>query len=218
MFRRKYWKIHNLFSSNRNIEFEGQFTCLGENTEKYRTFSVLIEKLNLQDNLLLLEKILKNTFSVFSKKLFSSNWKRSYENCQIRKSNHKNYSLPAQDLCQAHYQFLLIVLLKEFIKLNINTDTMIQICETCRIKYKDCNYFPKYKNSKDDLIEQKCLCWNENYQKNLDENLKYFFLIQTNFQTMISISLFYHCEKVFTNMNIWMIGKNLLKLHYLKKI
>ena len=49
---------------------------------------------------------------------------------------------------------------------------MIQICETCRIKYKDCNYFLKYKNSKDDLIEQKSLCCNENYQKNLDENLK----------------------------------------------
>ena len=27
-------------------EFEGQFECLGENTEKYKTFSVPIEKRN----------------------------------------------------------------------------------------------------------------------------------------------------------------------------
>ena len=25
-------------------EFEGQFECLGENTKKYKTFSILIEK------------------------------------------------------------------------------------------------------------------------------------------------------------------------------
>ena len=30
-----------------------------------------------------------------------------------------------QDLCQAHYQILSIIFLKEFIKLNINMDTVI---------------------------------------------------------------------------------------------
>ena len=34
--------------------------------------------------------------------------------------------LIAQDLLQAHYQILIITLLKEFIKLNVNTDTMIK--------------------------------------------------------------------------------------------
>ena len=34
---------------------------------------------------------------------------------------------------------------------------------------------------------------------------------------MISISLFYCCKKVFSLMNIWMIGKNSMKLQYLKK-
>ena len=34
--------------------------------------------------------------------------------------------LIAQDLLQAHYQILIIILLKEFIKLNVNTDTMIK--------------------------------------------------------------------------------------------
>ena len=32
----------------------------------------------------------------------------------------------AQDLCQAHYQTLLIILLKEFIKLNLNVDMTIR--------------------------------------------------------------------------------------------
>ena len=30
---------------------------------------------------------------------------------------------------------------------------------------------------------------------------------------MISISSFYFCEKVFTHTNIWMIGKNLVRLY-----
>ena len=34
--------------------------------------------------------------------------------------------LIAQDLSQVHYQILLIILLKEFIKLNVNTDTLIK--------------------------------------------------------------------------------------------
>ena len=34
--------------------------------------------------------------------------------------------LIAQDLWQAHYQILLIILLKEFIKLNVITNTMIK--------------------------------------------------------------------------------------------
>ena len=34
--------------------------------------------------------------------------------------------LIVQDLWQVHYQILLIILLKEFIKLNVNTDTLIK--------------------------------------------------------------------------------------------
>ena len=34
--------------------------------------------------------------------------------------------LTVQDLCQAHYQILLIIYLKESIKLNVNSDTMIK--------------------------------------------------------------------------------------------
>ena len=75
-----------------------------------------------------------------------------------------NSLLIAKDLWQAHYQILPIIFLKEFIKLNVNTDTMIKKCETCRIKYKYWDCFLEYTNFKDDLIEYKCLCCNKSYQ------------------------------------------------------
>ena len=34
---------------------------------------------------------------------------------------------------------------------------------------------------------------------------------------MIKISLFYCCERVFIYINIWIIGKNPIKHHYLRK-
>ena len=86
-----------------------------------------------------------------------------------------------------------------------------------RIKYKYCNYFLEYTNFKNDLIEYKCLCCNKTYQQKFDEKLKERFLMHTNFLTTITISLFYYCEKVFTLLNIWMIGKNSMKHDYLKK-
>ena len=42
-------------------------------------------------------------------------------------------------------------------------------------------------------------------------------VIQTNFLAMILINFFCHYEKVFTHMNAWMIGKNSMKHHYLRK-
>ena len=75
--------------------------------------------------------------------------------------------LIAQDLWQAHYQMLLIILLKELIKLNLNTNT-----NNCRIKYKGSGCFLEYNAFREDLIEYKCLCCNKNYQEKFDENLK----------------------------------------------
>ena len=84
-------------------------------------------------------------------------------------------------------------------------------CKTFWIKYKDCGCCPEYTNIKNNLIEYKCLCCNKNNQKRFDENLKKDLLIHINLVTMISISLFYCCKKLFTNVNIWMIGKNSMK-------
>ena len=44
-------------------------------------------------------------------------------------------------------------------------------CETCAIKYKYYNYFLKYKNFKDNLIEKKSFCRNKNYQNKFDKKL-----------------------------------------------
>ena len=57
---------------------------------------------------------------------------------KLEKPYPKNYNLLiAQDLWQTHYQVLLIILPKAFMKLNVNMDMIIR-CEACRIKYKDC--------------------------------------------------------------------------------
>ena len=65
-------------------------------------------------------------------------------------------SLTGYDLWQAHYQIFSIIFLKEFIKLNVNMDTMM----------KNLNL------TEDDLIECKCLFCNKNYQQKFDEKLK----------------------------------------------
>ena len=66
-------------------------------------------------------------------------------------------SLIVQDLWPARYQILSIIFLKEFIKLNVNMDTMIKKCKTSVTKYKGCDCFLEYTNFKDDLTEYKFL-------------------------------------------------------------
>ena len=76
------------------------------------------------------------------------------------------------------------------------------------IKYKYFDCFLEYKNFKDDVIGYKCLCCNKNYQNKFHEKLKERHLINSNFITKTIISFFYCSEKVFSLMNIWIIGKN----------
>ena len=45
-------------------------------------------------------------------------------------------------------------------------------CRTCGFKYNNRECFLEYSNKKDDIIEYKCLCYNKNYQKKLNETLK----------------------------------------------
>ena len=45
-------------------------------------------------------------------------------------------------------------------------------CETYGIEYKYCDFSLEYKNFKDDLIECKYLCCNNNYKQKFDEKLK----------------------------------------------
>ena len=85
---------------------------------------------------------------------------------QKKKNLTEYYSLIAQDLLQAHYQILLKILLKKFIKINVNMNTMkkkVKLGELniniARVQYADLEY---------DLIEHKCC--SSNYQKILMEN------------------------------------------------
>ena len=57
-----------------------------------------------------------------------------------------------QDLWQAHYQVFLIILMKEFIKLTVNTSTMIKKRGTCKINYKYCDCFIEYSKFKDAYV------------------------------------------------------------------
>ena len=81
-------------------EFKKQFTCLGENTEKYKTFTVPIEEE--------VRRIDKNGEEIAKIYL-------TYYNLLI-----------VQDLWQAHYQILSVFFLNEFIELNLNTNIMIK--------------------------------------------------------------------------------------------
>ena len=136
-------------------EFKKQSTCLGENTEKYITFSVPIEKevtridkngeeftknisyiLQFIDTTRFMASSLSNLVNNFSEGIHKIKCKHRYEDKQ---------------------------------------------CETCGIKYKCCNCFVEYTNVEDDLIEYKCLCCNKNYQHKFDENLKEGFLNTNKF-------------------------------------
>ena len=66
---------------------------------------------------------------------------------------------------------LLLILLIEFINLNVNIEMIRKKCKASKIKHKDCECCLKYTNVKNDSIQCKCLCCNKNYQKTFDENL-----------------------------------------------
>ena len=61
------------------------------------------------------------------------------------------------DLWQAHYQILLLILLKKFKKLNVKMN-MNKKLNTKKFEYA---------NFRDNLIEHKCLYCNKNYPKSL---------------------------------------------------
>ena len=88
-------------------EFEKN-TCLRENNNKYITFTVPIEK-----------EVTKND---------KNGEPRNDKNGEEITNNISYISqfLIASDLWQVLYQILSIIFLKEFIKLNVTTDTMMQ--------------------------------------------------------------------------------------------
>ena len=79
-------------------ELEKQFTCFGENNEKCLSLTLPLEK-----------EVTK----------IDKNWEEITKICLTCYN-----LLTVQDFWQAHYHVLSIIFLKEFMKLNVNTDTM----------------------------------------------------------------------------------------------
>ena len=78
--------------------------------------------------------------------------------------------LIVQDLWQIYFQILLIILLKEFIKLNANTGTIIINAKRVELNTKIVSAVLNTQTLKIFLLEYKCLCCNKNYQKKFDKN------------------------------------------------
>ena len=114
-----------------------QFTYLGENTKKYITIKVPIEKefTRIDKNG---EEITKNISYILQFIVSPRFMANSLSNLVNNLSEGINR-----------------------IKCKYEHDE--KKCETCGIKYKYCNCFFEYMNLKDDLIEYKCLCCNKTY-------------------------------------------------------
>ena len=162
-----------------------QFTCLGENIEKYITFSVPIEKevTRIDKNG---EEITKNISYILqfigSTRYMASSLSNLFNNLSEGINR---------------------------IKCKFGHDD--KKCETCGIQYKHCDCFLEYTNVKDDLIEYKCFSCNKSYERKFDEKLK------ERFSSTYAFSSYDNNKFILLIMNIWMIEKNSMKRHYLKK-
>ena len=125
-------------------EFKKQYTFLGENTEKYITFTVPKEVTKTDKN----EKKITENISYILQFIDRARLMASSLSNLVNKPSEGNYRIKCK---YAH------------------DDTK---CETCRTKCEYCDCFLEYTNFKDDLIEHKCLCCNKNYQRKFNEKLK----------------------------------------------
>ena len=133
---------HNFIIKDLAENFKKQFTCLGENAEKYITFTVPVEKeVTIID---------KNGEEI---------------------TNNISYILQFTDSARFMISSLsnLVNNLSEgFHKIKCKLEHDDKKCETCRIKYKYCDCFLEYTNFKDDLIEHKGFSCNKSYRRKFD--------------------------------------------------
>ena len=123
-------------------EFEKQFTCLEENTEKYITFNVPVEKevTRIDKNGEEIKKYIYYILQFIDSTRFMASSLLNLDN-NFSEGIHR-------------------------IKCKFGHDD--KKCEACRIKYKYSDCLLGHTNFKDDLIEYKCLCCNKNYQHKFD--------------------------------------------------
>ena len=139
-------------------EYAGQFTALGENTEKCIIFSVPINGNSKK----LVEREKKLEVKTISYKLKFS------EGPGFMASSPPNL---VDNLAEVIHK----------IKCKCGIDN--KKCETCGIKYKDCECYLEYTNVKDDLIVYKFLCCSRKIQGSD-------FLLHTDFARAVSVNLF----------------------------
>ena len=125
-------------------EFTKQFTCFGKNTEKYITVPIEKEATKIYKNGEEITKYMSNILLFIDSARFMAS----------------SLSNPVNNLSDGIHK----------IKCKFGHDD--KKCETCGIKYKYCNCFLEYINSKYDLIEYKYLCCNKNYKHKFNEELK----------------------------------------------
>ena len=130
-------------------ELKKLFTCLGENTEKYITFTVPIEKefARIDKNG---EKITKNISYIL----------QFIDSTRFMASSLSNL---VNNLSEGLHR----------IKCKLGHDN--KKCETCGIKYKYCKCFLEYTNFKDDLIKYIFLSCDRSYQRKFNKKLKEIF-------------------------------------------
>ena len=146
VFRNGSNYVYHFIIKELKKEFEGEFNCLGENTEKYKTFSVPITKE--------VKRMNKNAEETTKTIPYSLQFTDSARFMGNSLSN------------------LVDNLAEGILKIKCKYGHGNEKWETCGIKYKDWEFCLEYTNVKDDLTEYKCLHCSSNYQKTFDENLK----------------------------------------------
>ena len=130
-------------------EFKNHYPCLGENTEKYITFTAPLEKnvTRIDKNGEKITKDISEILQFMDRGRFMASSLSNLDN-NLSEGIHR-------------------------IKCKYGYDD--KKCQTCGIKFKHCNCFLQYTNFRDYLIEYKRLCCNKNYQHKFDERLKELF-------------------------------------------
>ena len=156
-------------------EFEGEFECLGENTEKYIIFSVPIKK-----------EITK---------------KDKKGNDKITKISYKIKFIDS-------YRFV-STSLPNLVN-NLSEGLHIDRCIDC----KSCLH---YMTTKDEQLIFRCLRCKKNYKKIDNKDLIQRFANTYEFCNGDLNNFFLLLRRVFIRLNIWIVGKDLMKHHYLTK-
>ena len=158
-------------------EFEGNFDCLGENTEKYITFSVPLKKKIDNKNLEITYKIK----FIDSFRFMPSSLSKLVDNLSEGIHNNK-----CSD-CKSNLDYMRITKNKK----------LLLKCFNCNIYYKK-----KFNDLIKKLKNTYSFCNNDTTGLSFSERINKFVLL---------------LRKVFILMNVWIVGKDLMKSYYQAK-